>query len=285
MPRRQLGRYLAELRERAGLTVKTAAKELERSTATLWRIESGKTSIRSHEVAVMCRVYGASEDLTEALTALAKETKARGWWHAYGDVIPEGFDLYIGLEEAAARLDVYETALVPGLLQSEGYARSIIEAGHADKDPAEVERRVQLRVKRRVLLTRVINPPKIDVALYEAVLRCPVGGHKTMAEQLRYLAEASELPNLTIKVVPFSAGLHQGVVSGQFMILRFPSTGNGSTTEPPTVYVDGYTGALYLDKPAEIEQYDSAFRNVWNMALGVEESRRLILEVAGSLDG
>ncbi|MFJ5677150.1 helix-turn-helix domain-containing protein [Streptomyces sp. NPDC093097] len=281
VPRRQLGRHLTELRERAGLTAKAAAKELERSTATLWRIESGKTSTRSHEVELMCRVYEAPPDLTKALTALAKETKARGWWHAYGDVIPEGFDLYIGLEEAASQLDVYEATLVPGLLQTGEYAHQIIAAGHSDRDPAEIERRVQLRVKRRSLITRVINPPALSVVLYEAVLRCPVGGRKTMAGQLRHVVDVSRLPNATVRVVPFAAGLHEGVMSGQFTILRFPTVGGGKTAEPPTVFADGYTGDLYLDRPSEVEQYDMAFRNISSMALSEEDSRRLILETAG----
>ncbi|MEV0262928.1 helix-turn-helix transcriptional regulator [Streptomyces sp. NPDC050617] len=285
VPRRQLGRYLSELREQAGLTVKLAAKELERSTATLWRIESGRTSIRSHEVEVMCRVYGAPSDLTEALKAIAKETKARGWWHAYGDVIPEGFDLFIGLEEAASHLDVYESTLIPGLLQAEEYARRIIEAGHPDKDPAEVERRVQLRLKRRTALTRVINPPQVSVVLYEAVLKCPVGGNRVMARQLRHLATLSELPTVTVKVVPFAAGLHEGVMSGQFTVLRFPTSGNGKPTEPPTVFADGYTGDLYLDRPTEVDQYDMAFREISSKALSEETSRRLIIETAENYEG
>ncbi|MEU5301196.1 helix-turn-helix domain-containing protein [Streptomyces noursei] len=284
VPRRQLGRYLTELRERAGLTAKAAAQELERSTATLWRIESGKTSSRSHEVELMCRVYGASGELTEALMALAKETKARGWWHAFGDVIPEGFDLYVGLEEAAEQLDVYEVGLIPGLLQTEGYARVVIEVGHAGEDPAEIERRIQFRVKRGVVLTRVINPPKVTVVLNEAVLRCPVGGRDIFAGQLHHLAKVSELPNVTIRVLPFDAGLHQGLMSGQFTILRFPLTGNGKPTEPPTVYADGYTGDLYLDKSNEVERYDMAFKDISGKALSEEVSRRLILETAGKYE-
>ena len=125
VPRRQLGRYLRELRNRQGLTVRAAAERLEWSEAKMWRIETGQTSLRSFDVEAMCKIYGAPADLTEALMGLAKETKARGWWQAYGDVIPEGFDVYIGLEEAASQLSWYEPELVPGILQTEGYARTL----------------------------------------------------------------------------------------------------------------------------------------------------------------
>ncbi|RLV10543.1 transcriptional regulator [Streptomyces griseocarneus] len=280
VPRRQLGRHLTELRERAGLTVRAAAKALERSTSTLWRYETGQVAIRSHEVELMCRVYGADAELTRALKALAGEGKNRGWWHAYGDVIPEGFDVFIGLEEAAEQLDIYESILVPGLLQTEQYARQIIEAGHPDKAPAEIERRVQLRVKRRSLLTRVISPPMVAVVLCEAVLRFPIGGHNTMAGQLRHLAEISELPNVKLTVVPFRAGLHQGLMAAQFTVLRFPLTGSGKPAEPTTIFADGYTGDLYLDREGEVAQYDAAFRNISSKALTEEESRRQILEMA-----
>jgi transcriptional regulator with XRE-family HTH domain len=122
VPRRQLGRYLRELRTNARLTVHVAAKALEWSEAKMWRIETGQTSLRSHDVETMCRVYGAPEELKTALMGLAKETKGKGWWHAYGDVIPEGFDLFIGLEEAASSLEEYSPELVPGLFQTPDYA-------------------------------------------------------------------------------------------------------------------------------------------------------------------
>ncbi|MEV8477618.1 helix-turn-helix transcriptional regulator [Streptomyces sp. NPDC051173] len=282
MPRRQLGRILGELREKAGLTAKRAAEELERSSTTLWRVEQGRVSSRGVEVKAMCDLYGASRELTEALVGLAKETKAKGWWHAYGDVIPDGFDLYIGLEEAASRVDWYEPELIPGVLQTEEYARAIIREGQGgpSEDLQEIERRVQLRLKRRVLLTRVTTPPTLNVLVNEAAVRRAVGGHTVMAGQLLYLAEVSKLPNITVRVVPFSVGIHQGVMTGQFQILRFPLTGSGKETEPPTVYSDGYTGDLYLDRPSEVGRYDKAFQDISNKALATDASRRQILEMA-----
>ncbi len=124
VPRRQLGRYLRDLRNAAGITTKVAARELERSEPTIWRIETGQTSVRSLDVKAMCDLYGATPDITEALMSLAKETKAKGWWQAYGDVVPDWLDIYIGLEAAAARLSTYQGELVPGLFQTEDYART-----------------------------------------------------------------------------------------------------------------------------------------------------------------
>ncbi|MDF3292004.1 helix-turn-helix domain-containing protein [Streptomyces silvisoli] len=282
VPRRQLGRYLRDLRNQARLTVRAAARKLEWSEAKMWRIETGQTSLRSLDVEAMCKVYGAPAGLTEALMGLAKETKARGWWHAYGDVIPEWLDLFIGLEEAASQIAWFESDLVPGLLQTDDYARTIIRADNPDEDDEEIERRVHVRIARQVLLTRVTEPPELNVVLNEAVLRRPVGGNHVMAAQLTHLVEVGELPNVSIKVVPFSAGLHLGVMSGPFVILRFPLNGDGAESEPPTVYVDGYTGALYLEKPNEVERYGAAFENVWATALDEDESKRLICEVAGS---
>jgi hypothetical protein len=250
----------------------------------MWRIETGQTSLRSLDVETMCKIYGASAHLTEALMGLAKETKARGWWHAYGDVIPEGFDLFIGLEEAASRVAWYESELVPGLLQTEHYARTIIRADNPEEEEDEVERRVDVRIARQGLLTRVTEPPTLNVALNEAVLRRPVGGAHVMAGQLRHLVDVGELPNVAIRVVPFAAGLHTGIMSGPFVVLRFPVDGDGHDTEPPTVYMDRYTGALYLEKPNEVERYDSAFQSIWETALNDQASKRLISEVAGSYE-
>ncbi|MGH3931180.1 MAG: helix-turn-helix domain-containing protein [Pseudonocardiaceae bacterium] len=283
VPRRQLGRYLRDLRKGSRLTALRAATQLEWTEAKIWRIETGRTGMRSLDVEAMRKIYGAPPELTTALMALAKETKARGWWHAYGDVIPEGFDLYIGLEEAASHLAVYQSELVPGLLQTEDYARSVIRANKPGVDDAEIERRVSARMARQVLLTRVTAPTVLDVVLNEAVLRRPVGSAKIMQHQLERLKKISELPTVSLKVMPFSVGLHPGALSGPFAILRFPLKGTGPIAEPPTVYIDGLTGALYLDKPHEVDQYADKFASMWESALDEKASQRLIGHVAKEL--
>ncbi len=276
VPRRQLGRHLRELRGRQRITVRAAAEKLEWSEAKMWRIETGQTSMRSLDVETMCRIYGAPADLTAALMALARETKARGWWHAYGDAIPDYFDMYIGLEEAASQLSSYQAELVDGLLQTEDYARTLIRADNPSVHEDEIERRVQVRIARQALLTRSLAPPQVDVALSEAILRRPVGGRQVMAGQLRRLLEAGDLPNVSLSVIPFSAELHHGLLSGPFVILRFPQGGDGRDTEPATIYVDGFTGALYLDKPVEVERYSAAFASIWRSALSEPASKNLI---------
>jgi transcriptional regulator with XRE-family HTH domain len=276
VPRRQLGRHLRDLRNQSRLTVKAAASALEWSEAKMWRIETGQTSLRGLDVEAMCRVYGAPADLTGGLMALAKETKARGWWHSYGDVIAENFDLYIGLEESASELSWYASELVPGLLQTEDYARSVIRQGGWSAE--EVERRVQVRMARQALLTRTTAPPTVTVAFSETVLRRPIGGGDVMAAQLERLIEA--MGHVSLRVVPFEAGMHPGLLSESFVMMRFPTNGSGRAPEPPTVYVDGFTGALYLDKPQEIASYDAAFAAIWTTASDEARSRSLLHEAA-----
>jgi transcriptional regulator with XRE-family HTH domain len=283
VPRRQLGRYLRDLRAAAGFTVRAAARELERSEPTLWRIEYGQVSVRSVEVQIMCQLYGADQETTRALMSLAKETKAKGWWQAYGDVVPDYFDLYVGLEAAASRIDWFETELIPGLFQTEDYARTLIRMDNADKSGDEIERRVKVRMGRQSILRRPIDPPTLRVALRETILRCPVGDNGVMAAQLDRLSEVSGLANVSLRVLPFSAGHNLGMLSGAFDILRFPVNGSGADSEPPTVYSESFTGALYLDKAHEVGRYDQAFGQVWEASLDGEASRELIQQAAEAL--
>jgi transcriptional regulator with XRE-family HTH domain len=283
VPRRQLGRYLRDLRNGVGLTVRAASKQLERSEPTMWRIENGLVSVRSIEVEMMCRLYGASDEMTKALMSLAKETKARGWWQTYGDVVPEWFDLFVGLEAAATKMAEYEDSLIPGLFQTEGYARTIIEADHPDEDDTEITRRVQLRIARQSILRRPIDPPVLRVALRESVIQCPVGDRSVMADQLDRLVEVSGLPNISLRVAPTATGYHPGILTGSFTVLRFPLNGGGLESEPPTIYQEMYTGALYLDKPQEVTRYDQAFEAIWETALDEGASGDLIRQAAEEL--
>ncbi|QXJ19639.1 helix-turn-helix domain-containing protein [Actinomadura graeca] len=284
VPRRQLGRELRALRNLAKLTVKAAADALEWSEAKMWRIETGQTSLRSHDVQLMCSVYGAPTELAEALMGLAKETKGRGWWHAYGDVIPDGFDLYIGLEEATKTLDEYSAELVPGLFQTEDYHRALLRKSRPDLEMEEIERRVQLRAQRQTLVTRHVAPPTLRTVLNEAVARRLVGGPSVMAAQLDRLAKVNTLPNVSLRVLPYSAGEHQGLNTGPFILMRFPVRGDGRSHEPPTVYVQGFTGALYLEKPHEIDRYAAAFAEIQDDALSEEDSTTLLQQISREMN-
>jgi transcriptional regulator with XRE-family HTH domain len=281
VPRRQLGRRLRDLRNRARFTVRAAAYALEWSEAKIWRIETGQTALRSLDVEAMCRLYSAPPDLVRALMALAKETKARGWWHSYSDVIPERLDLYLGLEDAAAELCWYAPELVPGLLQTKDYARVLIRAGRPEASDDEIERRVLMRIARQALLARATAAPTVKVALNEAVLRRAVGGEEVMAGQLEYLTEVTNYPNVSIRVIPFATGLHHGSLSGPFVTMRFPVAGDGRPLEPSTVYVEGLTGALYLDKPDEVACHEAAFAAIWSSASSEARSLSLLYDAAG----
>ena len=276
VPRRQLGRHLRALRNEAKLTTKLAARALEWSEPKLWRIETGQTALRSLDVEAMCRVYGAPADLTSALVGLAKQTKTSGWWRGYGHAVPEGFDLYTGLEGAASQLDWYGSDLVPDLLQTENYAYTLISAGDPGASTEEISRRVHLRIGRQILLTRTTAPVAAMVVLNEGILHRPIGGPDVMAGQLQHLAEAAALPNVSIRVVPFSAGLHAGVLSGPFVILRFPASVDGRDSEPPVVHVAGLTGALFLERPGDLERYTSVYADIAAAALDEPASRVLI---------
>ncbi|WP_067461530.1 helix-turn-helix domain-containing protein [Actinomadura macra] len=281
VPRRQLGRHLRELRSKARLTVKAAAEAMEWSETTMWRIENGHTSMRGHDVELICRIYGAPAKLTAGLVGLAKETKnGQSWWHAYGDVIPESFDLYIGLEEAAERLSSYQSERVPGLVQTEDYARTLIRADNLGKSDEEIERRVQVRIQRQALLTRTIEPPQVNMVLHEAVLRPVIGSSEIMACQLARLAEVNQLENVSVRVTPFTHGLHPGIMSGQFVMMQFPGNGDGRPSEPTTIYVEGFTGALYLEKPEEVARYEAAFASIWESALSEANSTNFLDQVA-----
>ncbi len=280
VPRRQLGRHLRALRNQAKLTTKLAAQALEWSEPKLWRIETGQTALRTLDVEAMCRVYGATAEVTQGLMLLARETRGRDWWHAYDDVVPDWLNLYLGLEEAASRLLRYESDLVPGLLQTAGYARALIRADRPDIGDAEIARRVQARLARQALLSRVTAPLTAEVLLSEAVLRRPIAGPQVMAEQLHQLADAAMLPNVSIRVVPFNAGLHRGMLSGPFAMLRFPVNGDGQESEPPVVYVAGFTGALYLERPGEIQRYQDAYADIAAAALDEAGSRTVIRQAA-----
>ncbi|KIA60081.1 helix-turn-helix domain-containing protein [Nocardia vulneris] len=271
MPRRQLGRHLRDLRNRARMTTRTAAQQLEWSEAKIWRIETGQTSLRSLDVEAMCKVYGAPSDLIGPLTALARETKARGWWTAYGDVIAEGFEVYIGLEEAATRLSTYENELVPGLLQTEDYTRALLTAARPDMPANELDRRVQLRMARQALVTRAHAPLHLDVVISESVLWRRIGGDAVTAAQLEHLRRMCDLPNVRIQVAPTDSGYHDGMDSGRFVMLEFPELRAGESPEPPVVYVESFTGPVYLDKENEIDRYRRALVSIKSVAVDARD--------------
>ncbi|MFY1700842.1 helix-turn-helix domain-containing protein [Micromonospora sp. WMMA1923] len=282
VPRRQLGRALRQLRTEAGVTLDGAADALECSRQKVWRIESGLGSVRGVDVRAMCQLYDASQELTGALVALASETKAKGWWHAYGDAIPDWFELYVGLEQSASRLRFFYDSMIPGLLQTRSYARAVYQH-QLEMTEEERENQVEARLQRQKLLARRLPPPPVlEVTLSEAVLIKTVGDSPTMVEQLRHLHEVSERSRVSIRVLPLAAGLHSGAVAGAFVMLDFPP-GNRSTPEPSVVYSESLTGALYLDRPDEFASYERVWKSLNRLALDREQSRELINKLIGEV--
>ncbi|MEV4756547.1 helix-turn-helix transcriptional regulator [Micromonospora sp. NPDC049559] len=272
VPRRQLGRMLREAREQAGWGVDHAAEQFEWSRHKMYRIEQGATSVRSLDVDQMCRIYGVADDKREAMVGLAKETKAKGWWHSYGEVIPSWFELYVGMESAASAIRTYDTTLIPGLLQTADYARAIIQ-----NRPGLTERAVRdavaLRMQRQDILTRTKPaPPMLEVMLDESVLLRPIGDADAWREQLNHLIDTRRAYNISVRVLPLSIGPHRGTDTGSgFTLLDFPSVGM-RPPEPTTVYVELLTGALYLEKPDEVTAYDAVWEALREAAWSVEES-------------
>ncbi|MEV4755327.1 helix-turn-helix transcriptional regulator [Micromonospora sp. NPDC049559] len=282
VPRRQLGRTLRQLRIEAGVTLDAAAEVLECSRQKVWRIESGLGAVRAVDVRAMCELYGATPKLTSALLGLATATKDKGWWHAYGDAIPEWFELYVSLESAARRLRFFNESTIPGMLQVRRYALAAFE--HRPEVPLdERDRLVEVRLQRQALLDRRLPPaPRLEVILSEAALLRTVGDHQTMAEQLRHLLTIGARDRVVVRVLPFAAGLHRGYEAGTFVMLEFPA-GNRSTPEPPVVYTESWTGALYLDRPEEFAAYEKVWASLDELALDEEQSRLLINKILGEV--
>ncbi|WP_433726054.1 helix-turn-helix domain-containing protein [Nocardia sp. CA-129566] len=284
LPRRLLARELRRLRESAGLGVEVARRAISCSAQTLWRMETGQSvRLRPHDIEKLGQVYRATPDEIKILLNLTEEAQQKGWWHAFDSTFPKFLDLYLGLETSAVRLTTYQAELIPGLLQTPEYLRALTWAWYPNLDTAEVEARIELRIKRQTRVTHPHDALIMDVTLSETALRLPIGGPAVMADQLWHLAEMSKRPNVTVRAVPTAVGAHRGLVVGPFVLLEFPTHPTAHLTEPPIVHCDGYTGSLYLEKPEEIEQYRGALTDIKRSALDGVKSRALIVSIAKEL--
>ncbi|MCW2861350.1 MAG: hypothetical protein JWP48_3058 [Actinoallomurus sp.] len=244
-----LGSQLRRLREERQITCEAAGAAIRGSHSKISRLELGRVRFRRRDLVDLLTLYGISDETDQkAMLSLADRANEPGWWHSYSDILPNWFEVYIGLEEAASRIRSYEVQFVPGLLQTEDYARAVTLLGHPTAAGHEVERRVGLRMRRQALLTSD-EPPQLWAVVDEAVLRRPLGGVQAMRRQLRHLQELTELPNVTLQMVPFKLGGH-AAAGGPFSILRF-----AERDLPDVVYLEQLTSALYLDKRDEVDHY------------------------------
>ncbi|WP_280379512.1 helix-turn-helix domain-containing protein [Nocardia wallacei] len=282
VPRRQLGRYLRELRSQTGMTIPEVARLAELSTSTIQRFEKGQfpAKIRTADIRELCAVLGADEPMTDALLGLAQQANNKSWYHDYGELIPKDFDVYIGLEAAAKTLTTYSPDAVIGLLQTADYARILIQGVYPGISPDELEQRVHLRMRRQALISRKRQPATLHAVLGEAALRRIVGTRRVMASQLKHLADMSTMPNISLHILPFDAGIPMGDPLGRFIVLDFPPGGKSVPAEPPVVYIENLTGDMYLEKPDDVRQYHEAYRAIQRSALDVEGSRALLRQLA-----
>ncbi|MFC9436898.1 helix-turn-helix domain-containing protein [Nocardia sp. NPDC057030] len=284
LPRRLLGRHLRQLRKDAKISQAAAAKAMDVGANTLWAWESGLNSqMKIGAVKNLCEMYGADAKITEILLDLTEQARQPNWWNIYADAIPDDFQVYVGLEQSARCLYSYQDRLLPGMVQTSAYRRAIIPANYPDLPADEVERRLELAAKRQA---RLDEPETFTMhaLLDESALRRRVGEPGVMVEQLKHLVAVSKRPNVTIRVVPLTAGSHEGLVTGPFVLLEFPPQTPSWMSEPPLVYVETFTSDLYLGNEDQVRRYRDAYAVITRAALSEAKSRALILEIVKEID-
>ncbi|MDX3244843.1 MULTISPECIES: helix-turn-helix domain-containing protein [Streptomyces] len=270
--RRRLGQELRRLRELKGMTAEEVAERLLVSQSKISRLENGRRSISQRDVRDLCGVYEVEDQrMVDSLMEMAKDSRQQGWWHAFGDV---PYSVYIGLETDAASLRVYDPQVVPGLLQTRQYAEALISGALPETAHTEVEKRVQVRMRRQERVSSSENPLRLWSVMDESALRRVVGSRELMREQLEHLVEQSQLPHVTVQVIPFDMGAHPGL-NGQYAILEFPDTADSSV-----VYIEGVTSDLYLEKPNDVQKYSVMYEHLRAQALNVDQSRQFIADIA-----
>ncbi|GHG31468.1 helix-turn-helix domain-containing protein [Streptomyces filamentosus] len=276
-----LGRRLQDLRERAGLKREEAAKVLHVAPATICRMETAEVALKIPYVQLLLQAYGITDAEAEAFVALAEEANLPGWWQRFHDVLPGWFSMYVSLEGAASLIRSYEPQFVPGLFQTEEYARAILRSGAVggggDAREEDIARHVALRMERQSLLTRE-DAPKFWVIMDETVFRRPVGdGPEVMRDQLDRLLEASELPNVTLQIAEFASGHHPGTY-GPFVLFRF-----AMPELPDMVYSEYLTGAVYLDARPEVASHLEVMDRMAAQAATAQRTKEILRDLRKEL--
>jgi transcriptional regulator with XRE-family HTH domain len=267
-----LGAQLRRLREAAEISRADAGYAIRASESKMSRIELGKVGFKDRDVADLLTVYGVNDDEErDVFLSMVKESNLPGWWHRYGDVIPTWFNDYVGLEESASRIQAFEHQFIPGLLQTEEYARAVVTHGNPDRATAEDERRIVLRMQRQRVLARP-SAPRLWVVIDESVLHRPIGGRTVLRDQIDHLLRVSKLPHISLQVLTFAHSTNPA--EGAFTLLRF-----AEAELPTAVYVEHLTGALYLDRLDEIEKYSRALDRLAVDAETPDNSRHLLTKM------
>jgi transcriptional regulator with XRE-family HTH domain len=271
--KRRLVSELRRLREEAALTIEEVGERLECSASKISRIETGRVGVSPRDVRDMLSAYGADGRTLDELVQLAREARRKAWWDEFGDIVP---GRYVGFEADAEALRTYQGLMIPGLLQCEAYTRALICEVLPDAGDAEIDRRVELRTARQALLYED-DPLRLHVVIDEAALRRLVGGRSVMHEQMTRLLEVAALPNVTLQIVPFSAGGH-AAMDGPFVILSF-----FEKRDPDVVYIESTMSGVYLEQPTDVERYAQMFERLVRTALSPEDSAALITEIVRAL--
>lgn len=272
--RRELGSLLRALRNERGLTVEQVAAELLCSPSKVSRMETGHRGATARDIRDLCRIYGVTDSAQQAhLTRLAAEGKQQGWWRSFE---LDYFATFVGLEEAATATKNFQSTAVPGLLQIPDYARAMYKTNVPEMPAERIDQLIQVRLTRQRSLVKKL-PLQLSSILDEAVLRRLVGGYRVMRDQVRHLANAAQRPNVTIQIIPFSAGAHPAMES-TFDILEF----DGMT--PSVVYVEGLAGNMYLERLPDLQRYEQVFDHLHHLALSPQDSIELLAETAEQYD-
>ena len=283
--RRMIGREFAALRQKAGLTLEQVAQKVEKGRGTIARIEEGAEAVRfkTLEVKGLLDLYEAEDEVRERILQLTAETRNNRrefYYHDYTEtVLPEWMKLFYTLENTAEVIRRYESELVPGLLQTRRYAQQMMTTPRGFATEEQAELRVQLRLDRQSVLTKKSQPPKYEVVLNEAVLSRKIGGDEVMVEQINHLLQMSKKSNISLRVLPFSAGLHAGAVASAFSLMDFPE----EVGEPPLAFVDIFTGAIYLYGAEQLSAYRLLWENLTEKTLTEEETRDFLQETLKGL--
>lgn len=273
---RRLGRELRDVRRAAGLTAQDVAAAIACSASRISRIESGEIRVRPGDVHELLDVYQPGEDVRGALLAMARDVRHEDWWDRYNDVLSRRHLTFVAMEAEAASMRNFELTVIPGLLQSEDYARAVIRIVREDSGAEETERRVSVRMARQKVIHRE-HPLDLCVVVDEAALRRVMGGRVVMRQQLLHLTELADLPNVTIQVIPFARGAHPSL-AGSFAILSFPSA-----TDRQIAYTEARTGDLCIERENEIARLRMVFGQLCAGALSHEDSVMFVKRLADDL--